>query len=288
MAKGSRPSAAARLFPLVLAALASEPALAAPAVPTAFPQRVVVLSPALGETVAELLEAGGDPGLRRVVGAVERCDLPPALAGKPRVGGFARIQYESLAALKPDLVVASPDVHAASVIARLGELKFPLRLIRSATLAQVADGLRELGRVLGMPAVGEARARRFEADLPPLRAAPDARAPRVALVVGDSPLIAVGGRGFLHEALLRAGAVNVLSDLPQEYPRVAREEVIRRRPDLVVVLGREDAAERARWRPLAGGRVLFHDDGALARPSPAVAGAIRRLSDRIGKAHGAG
>src|SRR5690606_8173832 len=99
-------------------------------------------------------------------------------------------------------------------------------------------------------------------------------APKVLMQVGSDPLVAVGKRSYLHEALEAMGVRNLYGDLDQTYPRPSREDVVKRKPDLILVIAMESDSRRAKraateWRslvPLKGTRVeIFPGDG-IARP----------------------
>src|SRR5262245_17051202 len=72
-------------------------ALAAP------PTRIVSLVP----SVTELIYALG--GQARLVGRTDFCDYPAEAREKPSVGGMVAPNLESIVALKPDLVIGTPD-----------------------------------------------------------------------------------------------------------------------------------------------------------------------------------
>src|SRR5215468_3443127 len=64
------------------------------------PRRIVSTSPSITETLFAL--GLGD----RVVGVSNYCHYPPETAARPRVGSYLHPNIESIAALKPDLVIA--------------------------------------------------------------------------------------------------------------------------------------------------------------------------------------
>jgi len=56
---------------------------------------------------------------------------------------------------------------------------------------------------------------------------------RVLFVVWTTPLITVGRRTFIADALRRAGALSVV-DAKAEWPRVSFEEILRLQPEFLV------------------------------------------------------
>jgi ABC-type hemin transport system substrate-binding protein len=86
---------------------------------------------------------------------------------------------------------------------------------------------------------------------------------KVILSVGRAPGrlgdITVAGHGtFLDELLGRLGAVNAFADAPTLYPQIGVEEIVARKPDVILEL-RSDPLTPAQmaaivqdWQPLAG------------------------------------
>jgi iron complex transport system substrate-binding protein len=107
----------------------------------------------------------------------------------------------------------------------------------------------------------------------------------VFLEISHRPLMTVGGRHFITEALGICGAANVFGDLAEVAPVVSWEELYAREPDAILGAGRADgeAAFRREWaaRPSLGavgaGRVGYVPTMALGRPSPRVADGIEAL-----------
>src|ERR1700723_654648 len=82
-----------KLLPVILACL-----LAGPNTPAA-PERIVSTSPSITEVLFAL---GLGP---HVVGVSNYCEYPPQVKDLPKVGTYLRPDAESIARLKPDLVI---------------------------------------------------------------------------------------------------------------------------------------------------------------------------------------
>jgi hypothetical protein len=107
---------------------------------------------------------------------------------------------------------------------------------------------------------------------------------RVFFQLDGDPMITVGGRGdFLPELLKWMGAGNIFSSLKQAYPRVTREAVLAKRPELIVVVGLK--AEHARFEQVArswGARpVLVFEGDDLTLPSLSLISGARSLVEAI-------
>lgn len=198
------------------------------------PIRIVTLAPSLGELAAEFCASDSS----RIVGVSEYTDYPPALASTPSIGPYARFNIEKVVTLKPDLVLATLDGNAKDQVLRLRELGLPVVTVATASLADVAASMRLVGRALGQPNEGERMAERFSEGLRHIRERARKRGltKRVLLQIGDEPLIAVGGGTFLNDALEAIGARGLYSDSHVHYPRSSLEDVVRRDPEVILVL----------------------------------------------------
>lgn len=198
------------------------------------PQRIVTLSPALGELAAEIL--GED--LSRIVGVSDRTDYPPALQDKPSVGSFAAFNLEKIIALKPDLILATMDGNPRDRVLQLRELGFPVVVVSGSSFAQIQEGFLLVGQALGKKEDGKRLSQSFEKALKKIHLKANQRKikPRVVLQIGADPLVVAGSKSFLNEALMQVGAQNIYSDLKNAYPRPAFEDLVHRNPDLILIL----------------------------------------------------
>jgi iron complex transport system substrate-binding protein len=265
------------------------PPAAAPA------RRIVSLAPSHTELIFAL--GAGE----QVVGVTRFCDRPAAARARTVVGDSRALSLETLAALRPDLVV----LNAEAVAAALGPMRDRVRVLAvpTDTLPQLLDAVDVLGRAAGREA--RAAALRGEIDAA-LAAARDRNASRprtrVLLVVQHDPFCVAGGGSYV-DALLRAlGCENAAGDLAEAWPMLAAEALLARAPDAVVDASLGPTGEaaspeevRAWWTtrfPVLGavkeGRVRPLRDDAALRPGPAVAEALRALEEAVGAPSPAG
>lgn len=201
-----------------------------PAVPP-IPHRIIALTPSLVETLFAL--GLGD----RVVGVGNYVFWPPEAAGKPRIGGLFDPNLERIVALKPDLAVLLPSERDLST--RLKPLGVDVLVVPDETLGDVAASFRTIARRCGVPAAGERLAAEWRAGLAP-RPFPG-RKVHVMVSVGRQAgrlgEVTVAARNtFYDELLTRMGAENVFADAPTRYPQVGLEEIVARKPDVVLEL----------------------------------------------------
>jgi ABC-type Fe3+-hydroxamate transport system substrate-binding protein len=221
------------------------------------PRRVVSLVPSDTLNVAALGCSGA------LVGRTDYCELPAdVIAALPSVGGTKNPRIDDVCALQPDLVLTNQEENTRGDLEELARrgvrvyVAFPRRVVQG--LAHLA----RLGRVFGVErdaGVRELLGSGYHA----LRAADDARSRttpvRAFCPIWMKPLMTVHGDTFISDMLDLCGAQNVFADrerryplaadvgnavpLPPEkiegrdvrYPRVTLEEVVSRRPELVLL-----------------------------------------------------
>ncbi|WP_165251877.1 ABC transporter substrate-binding protein [Paludisphaera soli] len=196
-------------------------------------ERVVSLAP----SNTEILFAVGAGG--SVVGVTMMDDFPPEAKERTSVGGMApsSINLETLAALRPDLVLATGGVQQPIVepLERLGVAVVTLDAERP---EDVASNIRTVGRLTGRDAEAEAVASAFEARIAGVRRRVadrgDARRPKVLYLLYDEPLMTVGPGTFLGRMIEAAGGENVFADVAARYPTPSDEEVLVRAPEIVL------------------------------------------------------
>lgn len=137
----------------------------------------------------------------------------PAVAHLPRVGDYQNIDWERIAALRPDILIVfmSGERMPAGLTVRAEKLKVRLVNVSMDTLDQLYGTLAKLGELLKEPEKAAAAAEKLRAEL----AAVQARAagkprPRVLLAREASGAGTVGRETFLNDALEAAGGANVI------------------------------------------------------------------------------
>lgn len=251
------------------------------------PQRIVTMLPSLTE-MAWVLGAGP-----RLVGVDRFSNWPAAIDKLPRLGGLEDAHIEAIAALKPDLILAST---ASRAMDRLEALGFTVLRLRSDSHADLRRALDRVALVLGTPAEGErvwARLQR-ELDAAAARVPAALRGQRVFFEIGGGPY-AAGTTSFIGETLTRLGLANVVPAELGPFPKLNPEFVVRARPDIVMGLQRDLATlqQRPGWDTLAAlreQRTCGFDNAQydmLVRPGPRLGEAAALLADCLVRLHAA-
>ncbi len=234
------------------------------------PQRIVSLAPANTEMLYAL--GLGD----RVVGVTTYDDYPAEVAKVAKVGDFAAPNIESVAAAKPDLVLATSGVQA-DVVAKLEDLGATVLVIDPQTLTQVYTDIERLGSATAKTDV----ARQLVADMKAKVAAVEEAVkgkPAVTTFVeiGQNPLYTVGNGTLIDELVTLAGGKNVVTE--PGYVAYSNEQLLAADPQVYMATKGSmsdpaQLAQRAGFDKLAAvknGRVVILDDNLVSRPGPRV------------------
>jgi ABC-type Fe3+-hydroxamate transport system substrate-binding protein len=217
----------------LVAALCAGLAAALPAAqPRQTPKRIVSLVP----NVTEIVYALG-AGSRMV--AVSSYDTyPPEVSRLPRVGALLDPNVERILSLKPDFVIVyGSQEDLKQQLAKAGIQAFSYR---HAGLEGVTRTIRELGAQLGEELPANALASLIERGLDDIRQRVRGRPrPRTLIVFGRERLslrgmYVSGGVGFLHDMLGVAGGENVFAEVKTESVQASTEQIIARRPDVII------------------------------------------------------
>ncbi len=248
------------------------------------PERIVSLSPALTEILFAI--GAGD----RVVGITDHCDFPPDALGRPRVGGYANPSVESVLALRPDLVVASPGPGNREAVRAMERAGLPVAVFDSETLEETLATIRAVARATGAEARGETLVRRMRERIDAV-AGRVAAFPRVRTLfcLQVEPIVAAGRGTLPAEIVEAAGGENVVAEA--RYPRLGIESVIALGPD-VILQSRMDVPDEERrdagaefWKrwpelpAVRSGRVRTLSGSSALRPGPRVADAVEEIAE---------
>ena len=244
--------------------------------------RLVSLNPTTTE-VAFALGLGG-----RLVGR-SRWDVWPAEAARVQsVGDGIRPNVEAILATRPTLVVLYASADNKPAVRALRAAGVMTLAVRVDSIAEFRRVTTMLGNVLGVPSRARALVDSVDRTLAHVRqVTSDAPRPTVLWRAWEAPLMVIGGGSYLTELIEVAGGRNVFADDPRPSPQVSFEEVLRRRPDLVLAgdsAAARELATSARWRALPAvrdGRVLVIDGELLSRPSVRLGEAALHLASRL-------
>ena len=203
-------------------------------------RRIVSLAPHITET---LYAAGAG---ERLVGVVEYSNFPEAAKKLPRIGGYAQLDLEAIAVLKPDLAIGWASGNSSVHIDKLRAMGIPVYLAQPERIEDVATQLERYGELAGTQSAAHAAAADFRNRLQDLRSRYGTRSKvRTFYQIWKQPLMTVGGGQVISDAIRLCGGENVFGDLKPLAPVVSVEAVIATDPEVVVASGMDEA--RPEW-----------------------------------------
>lgn len=250
------------------------------------PRRIVSLVASNTEIVCAL-------GLgERLVGVDDFSDFPPEVRQLPRVGRDLEIDVVRVAALRPDLVLASLSVPGMERnLPNLEAAGLAFVTVRSNGWDGLWDNIRQIGAACGVPgrAEGLVGALRERAAKVSDGLAGTQDRPRVYWEWWPRPPITAGGPSWISYMCRLAGGENCFEDLERESGPVSPGEVCARDPDVIVlcwcgarklpkpalVTARPGWTETAAWR---GSRVYAVLEPRFGRPGPRLVEGLEELA----------
>ena len=201
----------------------------AAAATAAEPLRIISLAPSVTETVFAL--GLGD----RLVGVSVYCDYPPEAERIDRVGTFLTPNVEVIVAKHPDVIIAVPSPGNQGSVQALRRLGLKVVLVDPSTVAEIKESLVTIGRELDHEAAARALVARIDAHIAAVQARLDgAPARKVLMVVGQTPLVAVGSGTFQDELIRMAHGINLAASVGGTWPRLSIEFAIAAAPEVII------------------------------------------------------
>jgi iron complex transport system substrate-binding protein len=212
---------------------------------------------------------------------------PPEATSKPKVGSYINLNVEKIISLSPDLVIGTADGNEPGVVRLLEQAGIPVFIVNPRDVREVIGVVDTLGKVCGSPKVAGNLSRALTEKVDNiLEKTKQRKRPLVFLQINVKPIMTINRHTFHHDLIRIAGGINMTADEPITYPRISLEEVLRRKPDVILISSMERGGrfERARqgwlnWTSIPAvknGRVHLVDSDLIDRPSPRM---IRGLED---------
>ena len=198
-------------------------------------QRVISTSPAITEILFAI--GAGD----RVVGVTDFCNYPEQACRLPSIGGPLNPSTETWITLKPDLIIIQEDSEVIQKNAKIFEI--PSLTVSVNNLNNILNSIQIIADSLHMPQAGHQLAIKIKTKIEGYRTHLKKIEPRqVLMLLSDTndpsrDLYAVGRDTFLNELLTIAGGENVLPDTMARYPKVSKEYIIAKSPEIIIEVG---------------------------------------------------
>ena len=250
-------------------------------------QRIISLAPHITENLYAI-------GLgERIVGAVSYSDYPEAAQNLSRVGGYNQIDLEGIISKQPDLIIAWLSGNPRAQLEQLERLGLTVYYSEPRRFSDVADNLRRLGQLGGVAEHAATVADEFEAAIDELRQHYAQRpAVRVFYQIWEQPLMTINREHLINEAIETCGGVNVFADLERLAPRISREAVLERNPDVIIGggMGEDNPAWVQAWQrwpqltAVAQNQLFFIPPSLIQRHTLRLLQGTRLLCDQLERA----
>ena len=197
------------------------------------PRRIITLAPSLGELAADLL----NDQIERIIGVSDFTDYPPILKRVESIGPYFKFNLEKVASLRPDLILATTDGNAKDQISHLRELGLPIVVVATESLQGIEASIELCAQALNAQDRGKKILEQLRKGIQNIRDRARGRIKRkIILQVGEDPLVVVGKKSFLNEAIEIIGSSNAYNDASAHYPRPSPEDILQRNPEVIVIL----------------------------------------------------
>ncbi len=227
---------------------------------------------------------------RLLVGVDNHSDYPVDVVNRlPRVGPDLDIDIERVKALRPDLVLASLTVPGHErIVQRLEASGLRYLAPEPIALADVVRDIRAIACELDAEAEGERLAGEFRQGMQ-TEPSVNSQAPRILVEWWPKPVIVPGRASWVSEMIRLAGGENPFEHLDVKSTPVSDEQVLRARPDAVVISWCGVRTEKyhahvVRRRPawqelpaLRADRIAKIAEAHLGRPGPRLVDGLREL-----------
>lgn len=250
------------------------------------PHRIICLAPSVSETVFALGSADA------VVGVSDYTEFSPEARTKPSVGDLINPSKEKILDLRPDLVLATKEINRRETVDELSEAGVPVFVVNPQGLQGILSSIRSVGNALNRLARADALVQRLDERRKKVetRVQGLSRRPTVFVVIWYEPVVTAGSKAFITEVISAAGGDSVTADIPQAWPQISLEEVIRRSPQYILLttgshrgITIEELRARGGWNQLEAIRknqILTLDD-RLLHSSPVVFDALEELAKKL-------
>ncbi len=247
------------------------------------PERIVSLAPSITEILYAL-------GLgEQVVGVTQFSDYPQAALKKPKVGSYIKLNVERIIALRPDIVIGTADGNKPRIVKLLEQASIPVYIINPRKIRDILKTISTLGQVCGVRDKGKALSSELKEKVDRIyKQTSILKKPLVFLQINSKPLMTVNKMTFHHDIIRLAGGINLAGEETIIYPKISMEEILLKRPDIILIStmerGRRFAREREKWLlwtdipAVKNNRIHAIDSNLMDRASPRIILGLEKMA----------
>ncbi|MBI6549446.1 vitamin B12 ABC transporter substrate-binding protein BtuF [Xenorhabdus lircayensis] len=240
--------------------------------------RVISLAP----STTELAYAAGLGDQLIAVSAYS--DYPEAAKKLEQVADWQGINVERIIALKPDLILAWRGGNPQRPLEQLAALGIPIFYSDVKKVEDVAIDLERLAAYSPHPDMAKKSATDIRQKFNQLKQAHANPHPKpVFLQFGMNPIFTSSNHTIQSEIVSICGGRNIFADSPVPWPQVNREQVLTRKPEVIVMGGTEEQKQRVAdfWQPQMNIRIIVLNDDWFSRAGPRIVLAAGQLCNQL-------
>jgi len=249
--------------------------------------RIISLAPSLTEII--FAAGAGD----KIVGVVEFSDFPPAARDITIVGRHDLLDLEAILLLQPDLIVSWKTGNPAASINRLREFGIPVYVAEPKQLKSIPIHIEKLGTLAGTMSIASGVIDGFNETLQKLETDFSNQSQvSVFYQVWDTPLITAGGNELINDIISLCGGANLFVDILLVAPKVDKESVLARNPQIIIASGMDIA--RPEWldswlewptlEAVTNGHLYFIPPDLVQRHTPRALQGAQLMCEQIDRA----
>ncbi len=245
------------------------------------PQRVITLAPNLTEFIYDL-------GLEKyLVGNTSYCDYPDEAKTIEKVGDMLTFNFEKILTLKPDLIFITVEGNTKETYDKFSELGLKVFVSNPRGFKGIKKTYLDFASIFGIRNKAELKIEEWNSTIAEIKQESESYTkPTMYCAVELKPIMVAGKNTFINEIIEICGGINLATVLPQNYPVLSREEILRSNPDYFLFTAHiDDKVENIvntypEWKSLGtvkNKKVLLIDRNLFGRPGPRFAEAVETL-----------
>ena len=232
----------------------------------------------------------------QVVGRDDFSDYPAEAKALSNIGGSnGKYDYEKIASLKPDLVIAS-ELNTPDQVKSLENLKITVYYLSNPTnLEGMFANLVLVGEMTGHKAQAETLVASLRLRVKAVQNKDSSVTNRPSIfyeldATDPAKPYTAGPTTFIDQLIQIAGGVNIAGSLNTPWPQLSLEEILVKNPDMILLgdaaygNSPEQVKQRPGWTDLKAvkdGNIQVFDDNLVSRPGPRIVDGLEILAKII-------
>lgn len=245
-------------------------------------KRIITLSP----SATEMAYAAGMGDY--IVGVSAYSDYPENAQKKEQVANWQGINVERILLLKPDLIIAWPGGNPQRPLDQLKALGIPILYSDPHTIDDVANELDMLSKYSVHPEIALKNADQLRQKYQQIRrqytsSSTEIRKKKAFIQFSLNPLFTTSHHSLQSDITEQCGGKNIFADSIVAWPQVSREQVLIRKPEIIIFSGKKDQIPeiQAFWQPQLNIPIIAIDEDSFSRPAPRIINAMQQICEAL-------